>query len=62
MTIVDKEAIKQALIEMAVNEPEFVSSLVVEVTDILQRNKRQRLEQIVEEDFTEYETVFRKLA
>ncbi|MBO0937318.1 hypothetical protein J2I47_12245 [Fibrella sp. HMF5335] len=60
--IVDKELIRKSLKEMAVSEPEFVSTLMAEVADVLKETKRQKLERIVAQDFAEYETVFRKLA
>ena len=60
--LLDKEQISQSLKELAINEPEFVENLILEVANSLTQNKRQRLEQIVNEDFAEYEAVFRALA
>ena len=58
----DKEQISKSLKQLAVSEPDFVKSLLLEIADELKRMKRQRLEQIVAEDFAEYEAVFRVLA
>jgi len=59
---IDKEQIRNALKTLVVQEPDFVAQLMSDINDALQQTKRQRLEQIVNEDFTEYEAVFRKLA
>jgi hypothetical protein len=58
----DKDQISQSLKELAVNDPDFVRNLILEVANSLKQNKRQRLEQIVNEDFAEYEAIFRALA
>ena len=60
--ILDKEQISKSLKQLAVSEPDFVKSLLLEIADELKQMKRQRLEQIVNEDFAEYEAVFRALA
>ena len=59
---IDKEQIRNALKTLVVQEPDFVAQLMSDINDALQQTKRKRLEQIVNEDFTEYEAVFRKLA
>ncbi|AQG80586.1 hypothetical protein [Spirosoma montaniterrae] len=59
---IDKEQLSRSLKQLAVNEPDFVKTLLREITEELKRAKRQRLEQIVNEDFAEYEDVFRALA
>lgn len=61
-TAIDKEQLRNALNTLILQEPDFVTQLMKDVNDALQQTKRQRLEQIVNEDFTEYEAVFRKLA
>ncbi len=58
----DKEQISKSLKELAVSEPDFVKGLLLEIADELKQIKRQRLEEIVNEDFAEYEAVFRALA
>ena len=58
----DKEQISQSLKELAINDPDFVRNLILEVANSSKQNKRQRLEQIVNEDFAKYEAVFRALA
>lgn len=59
---VDKELIRKLVKEMAITEPAFVNALMGEVADLLKETKRQRFVLIVDEDFTEYEAVFRRLA
>jgi len=59
---IDKEQLRNVLNTLVVQEPDFVAQLMSDINDALQQTKRQRLEQIVNEDFTEYEAVFRKLA
>ena len=59
---IDKENIRKIIKEMAVSEPAFINELMAEVTNLLKETKRQQLERIVNEDFAEYEAVFRKLA
>ena len=51
---IDKEQLRNALNTLVVQEPDFVAQLMKDINDAL--------EQIVNEDFTEYEAVFRKLA
>lgn len=60
--ILDKEQISKSLKELAVSEPDFVKHLLLEVANELKQTKRQRLEGIINEDFNEYEAVFRALA
>ncbi len=59
---IDKEQLRNVLNTLVVQEPDFVAQLMSDINDALQQTKRQRLEQIVNEDFTEYEAVFRKPA
>lgn len=59
---IDKEQISKSLKELAVSEPDFVKQLLLEVANELKQSKRQRLEDIVNEDFNECEAVFRALA
>ncbi len=61
-TILDKEQISKSLKELAVSEPDFVKHLLLEVANDLKQSKRHRLEEIINEDFSEYEAVFRALA
>lgn len=59
---VNKELIRKLVKEMAVSEPAFINELINEVASLLKETKQQQLERIVNEDFAEYEAVFRKLA
>jgi hypothetical protein len=59
---INKEQLTKSLKQLAIDEPDFVKTLLREITEELKHAKRQRLEQIVNEDFAEYEEVFRALA
>jgi hypothetical protein len=60
--ILDKELIRKSLIDLAMVEPEFVSALILEVDANLKKSKKQRLTEIIKEDFEEYGEVFNALA
>jgi hypothetical protein len=60
--ILDKELIRKSLIDLAMVEPEFVSALILEVDANLKKSKKQRLTEIIKEDFEEYGEVFKALA
>jgi hypothetical protein len=60
--VLDKEVIRKSLIDLAIVEPEFVSALILEVDANLKKSKKQRLTEIVKEDFKEYGEVFKALA
>ena len=59
---IDKEQLTKSLKQLAISEPDFVKTLLREITEELKHAKRQRLEQIINEDFAEYEAVFKALA
>lgn len=61
-TVLDKEILKKSLIDLAKTEPDFVRELISEINEDLKKSKKQRLEAIINEDFKEYEDVFRALA
>lgn len=61
-TVLDKEILKKSLIDLAKTEPDFVQELISEINEDLKKSKKQRLESIINEDFKEYEDVFRALA
>ena len=67
--VLDKDMVKEALRELIHEEPETFKTMLKEILaemlqqdDTAKQTKRQRLEQIVNEDFAEYEAVFRALA
>jgi len=60
--VVDKELLKKTLKELVIHEPNFVKSLVTELNEDLTKSKKERLKNIVNEDFTEYQGVFEALA
>jgi hypothetical protein len=62
MTVIDKERIREAILELAKNDLSYLRGVLLEVKDDLKVAKRQRLEEIVNQDFDEYEEVFRALA
>lgn len=62
MTALEKETLKKSLLQLAHEEPDFVRELLLEVKEDLKKARRKRLEDIVEEDFKEYDEVFKALA
>lgn len=61
MTALEKETLKKSLLQLAHEEPDFVRELLLEVKEDLKKARRKRLEDIVEEDFKEYDEVFKAL-
>ena len=61
-TVLDKVSLKKSLKELVINEPEYVNELIHELGDDLKKLKKQRLEEIIQEDFNEYAEVFNALA
>ncbi len=61
-TVIDKEVLKKSLIELAEKEPDYVQALLSELKEKLNKTRRQRIEEIVKEDFDEYGEVFKALA
>lgn len=57
--VLDKAILRDSLKEMVNTEPDFVDKLLIELSADL---KKQRLEQIIKEDFEEYHEVFKALA
>lgn len=62
MTIIEKENIGEYIVELAKKDPSYLREVLLKVKDDLKKAKRQQLEEIVSEDFEEYEEVFRALA
>ncbi|WP_247237481.1 hypothetical protein [Telluribacter sp. SYSU D00476] len=62
MTAMEKETLKKSLLHLAQEEPDFLRELLLEVKEDLKKARRKRLEEIVEEDFREYDEVFKALA
>jgi hypothetical protein len=60
--IVDKETLRHSLKEFAINEPDFVNTLIKEIESDWKKEKTKRLEQIIKEDFEEYAEVFKAFA
>jgi len=59
---IDKQLLRKSLIDLAATEPDFVRELISEIDLDLKKTKRQRLEDIINEDFKEYGDVFKALA
>lgn len=59
---IDKQLLRKSLIDLAATEPDFVRELISEIDIDLKKSKRQRLEDIINEDFKEYGDVFKALA
>ena len=57
--VIDKELVKQALKELMVSDPNYVSELILELSKDLKKNE---LEKIVADNFREYDEVFKALA
>jgi 23S rRNA maturation-related 3'-5' exoribonuclease YhaM len=60
--VIDKQLLRKSLIDLVITEPDFVRELMSEIDSDLKKTKRQRLEEIVKEDFKEYGDVFKALA
>lgn len=60
--IIDKETLRHSLKQLAINEPDFVSSLIKEIEEDWKEAKTKKLKQIIKEDFEEYAEVFKALA
>ncbi|MCF8326582.1 MAG: hypothetical protein K9I84_16620 [Leadbetterella sp.] len=62
-TIAEREELKKRLIELVESEPDFVNSLLSDVMKEIKRRKRDlEFDKLLEENFKEYEAVFRALA
>lgn len=57
--IIDKELVKQSLKELMISDPNYVSELIIELSNEL---KKKELEKIVTDNFKEYDEVFKALA
>ena len=60
--IIDKETLRHSLKAFAVNEPDFVDSLIKEIKEGWKETKKEKLKRIIKEDFEEYAEVFKALA
>jgi hypothetical protein len=61
-TLAEREELKKVILEMVETEPGFVEGLIIDAGEKLRLAKKAKLEQIVNEDFKEYEEVFKALA
>lgn len=59
----EREEQKKRLIELVESEPDFVNTLIIDVRNELKRRKKKMdFDKLLEENFKEYEAVFRALA
>jgi hypothetical protein len=61
-TLLDKETIRKALIEYTISDPVYISSLLEDIKNQISEINHKKLENIVNEDFIENESVFKALA
>ena len=61
-TVADREKIRKSLKNLVMEEPNFMNELISELSEDLKKSKKNRLEQIMKEDFEEYDEVFKALA
>jgi hypothetical protein len=62
-TVAEREELKKRLIELVESEPDFVNTLIIDVRNELKRRKKKMdFDQLLEENFKEYDAVFRALA
>lgn len=62
-TVAEREELKKRLIELAESDPDFVNTLIIDVRNELKRRKKKMdFDQLLEENFKEYDAVFRALA
>ena len=61
-TVAEREELKKVILKMVETEPNFVEDLIIDASEKLRLAKKAKLEQIVNEDFKEYNEVFKALA
>ena len=60
--VLDREKIRKSLKNLVIEEPNFMNELISELSEDLKKSKKNRLKQIVKEDFEEHDEVFKALA
>ena len=60
--IVDKETLRHSLKEFAINEPDFVNSLIKEIEAYWKKEDDKKFEEILKKNFEKYAEVFKALA
>ena len=61
-TLAEREELRKVILKMVETEPNFVEDLIIDASEKLRLAKKAKLEQIVNEDFKEYNEVFKALA
>ena len=60
--VLDREKIRKSFKNLVIEEPNFMNELISELSEDLKKSTKNRLNQIVKEDFEEYDEVFKALA
>lgn len=60
--VLDKQMVREALLELLKKEPDFVQQLLDELAEVLKDQKIKELESIIDAHFEEYDDVFKALA
>ena len=61
-SVAEREELKKVILKLVETEPNFVEDLIIDASEKLRLAKKAKLEQIVNEDFKEYNEVFKALA
>lgn len=59
---IEKQAIRNAISEFSKTDPEFLAILLEDIKIQMAENRRKQIENVINEDFVEYESVFKALA
>jgi hypothetical protein len=59
---IEKEELEKRLFELSDSEPQYVSNLISILKERFQSTKTLEIDKIIDEDFAEYESVFKALA
>jgi 23S rRNA maturation-related 3'-5' exoribonuclease YhaM len=60
--IIDKQLLRESLIDLVATEPDFVRELIAEIDIYLKKSEGQSLEEITFKIFNKYDDVFKALA
>ena len=61
-TASDRASIKEAILELVTQDPEFMEEFINKIQLQINKSKSNRIEPIVNEDFKNYECVYKALA
>jgi len=60
--IIDKQLLRESLIDLVATEPDFVRELIAEIDIYLKKSEGQSLEEITFKIYNKYDDVFKALA